>query len=161
MKLAWQIFLLVAGLLQAAPVLAQEPAASPLLGKWAVDVSKLPIPPEARPKSVTFTYTDIGNGTWTTKVDIVTADGSASHGVATYKLDGTLAPVVGSPEADTTAVMMPATNVLVMALSNHGHPGSTRVYTVAADGKTQTESVVYFGPDGKPVTRTNYFTRIR
>ncbi len=158
MKSAWHMALLAAGLLQAAPVLAQ---ASPLLGTWAVDVSRLPIPPAARPKSVTFTYADIGNGTWTTKVDIVAADGSASHGLATYKLDGTLAPVVGSPEADTTAVMMPAPNVLVMALSKGRMPGSTRVYTVAQDGRTLTESVTYFGADGKPVTRTNHFTRIR
>ena len=29
---------------------------SPLLGKWVADIGRLPIPVEARPKSVTITF---------------------------------------------------------------------------------------------------------
>jgi hypothetical protein len=145
----------------AMPALAQPVTPSPLLGTWAVDVSKLPIPPEQRPKSVTFTFNDAGGGKWSTLVDIVAPDGSATHGIATYVRDGTSWPVQGSPEADTSAVMTPKSDVLVMALSKGGMPGSIRIYTVAPDGKSMTETATYFGRDGKPVMRTNYFNRIR
>jgi hypothetical protein len=150
-----------AGLLAVAPSSAQPTTRSPLLGTWAVDVSKLPIPPEQRPKSVTFTFNDAGGGKWSTLVDIVAPDGSATHGVATYVRDGTSWPVLGSPEADTSAVMTPKPDVLVMALSKGGVPGSIRIYTVAPDGKSMTETATYFGRDGKPVMRTNYFSRVR
>lgn len=147
--------------LSAAPAAAQPTAKPPLLGTWAVDVSRLPIPPEQRPKSVTFTYSDVGEGKWATQVDIVGPDGSASHGTASYLRDGTAWPVQGSPEADTTAVVTPLPNVLVMALSKGGVPGSIRIYTVAPDGKTMVETATYFTRDGKPVMRTNYFNRVR
>jgi hypothetical protein len=161
MKSHLSILLLAASLLVAMPGLAQPVTPSPLLGTWAVDISKLPIPPEQRPKSVTFTFNDTGGGKWSTLVDIVASDGSATHGVATYVRDGTSWPVQGSPEADTSAVMTPKSDVLVMALSKGGVPGSIRVYTVAADGKSMTETATYFGRDGKPVMRTNHFNRIR
>lgn len=161
MKSALTILASATALALVSPALAQAPSASPLLGKWAVDVSKLPIPPEARPKSVTFTVSDAGGGKWSTHVDIVAADGSASHGVAIYTPDGKPAPVTGSPEADTVSVMIPAADVLVMVLSKGGVPGSTRIYTVSADGKSQTETATYFDQKGKPVMRTNHFNRIQ
>ena len=42
-----------------------------------------------------------------------------------------------------------------------GIPASTRIYTVAPDGKTMIETAGYIGEGGKPVMRTNYFKRIR
>lgn len=153
--------LLIAGVIQSAPVLAQSSTASPLLGSWAVDVSRLPIPPAARPKSVTFTFSDAGGGKWTTHVDIVDASGAASHAVSTADLDGTPAPIKNSLEADTVALKLPAPDVLVMDLVKGGIPSSTRVYTVAADGKTLIETAAYAGGNGLPMMRTNYFSRIR
>jgi len=153
--------LLLAGLCSAAPAQAQETAASPLLGSWAVDVSRLPVPPEARPKGVTMTFSDAGEGKWTTQVDIVAADGSTSHGTSTYPLDGTAAPVVDSAEADTSAVTLPVPDVLIMVLGRGGQGGSTRVFTVAADGRAMTETATYYRQDGTPVMRTNHFTRVR
>lgn len=153
--------LLLAGVLQGAPALARSSAASPLLGSWTVDVSRLPIPPAARPRSVTISFSDGGGGKWTTRVDIVDASGAASHATSSAALDGTAAPVRGSIEADTVALMLPAPNVLVMDLVKQGIPASTRVYTVAADGRTLTETVAYAGGNGMPMMRTNYFTRLR
>lgn len=145
----------------AAPLAGQSPVPSPLLGAWAVDVSRLPVPAEARPRSVTMTFSDAGGGKWTTKVDIVAADGSESHGVATYERNGAPAPVQNSPEADMAAVSTPRPDVLVMALSKGGVPGSIRVMTVAPDGKTLTETAVYFDREGRPAMRPAYMTRIR
>jgi hypothetical protein len=155
------LFLSALGLLVGGAGSAKSPMPSPLLGTWAVDVSRMPMPPEQRPKSVTFTYSDAGDGRWTTQVDIVAPDGTATHGSATYLTDGKPAPVRGSPEADTTAVTMPRPDVLIMALSKGGVPGSIRIMAVAPDGKSYTETATYFDRDGNPVMRTNRFDRIR
>jgi hypothetical protein len=151
---------LIAGAVHNAPALAQSSIRSPLLGSWAVDVSRLPIPPEARPRSVTITFSDAGSGKLTTHVDIVDAGGAESHAIGTTTLDGKAASVTGS-EADTAATKMPAPNVLVMALGKGGMPASTRIYTVAEDGKSLVETAAYTGDSGLPVMRTNYFTRVR
>lgn len=154
---------LAAFLIPNAPAFACSPALSPppLVGNWAVDVSRLPIPPEARPKSVTIKFSDMGCGNWATQVDIVNADGTKLHSEGVAPLDGTPTAAKDSIEADVTAMKMPSPNVLVMQLGKSGMPASTRIYTVAADGKTMIETAAYFGQDGKPILRTNHFTRIR
>jgi hypothetical protein len=48
-----------------------------------------------------------------------------------------------------------------LQLSKGGVPGSTRIYTVSADGQRMTETAAYFTDDGKPVVRTHQFTRVR
>lgn len=152
--------LLAAVLIQHAPASARSSNASPLIGSWAVDVSRLPMPPAARPKRVTITFGTAAGGRWSTRVDIVDAGGVESRAIGTLPLDGT--PVsVTSLEADISAAKMPTPNVLVMQLGKNGIPGSTRIYTVAADGKTMVETAAYFDKGGKPILRTNYFTRIR
>ncbi|HTH28042.1 MAG TPA: hypothetical protein VL918_06200 [Sphingobium sp.] len=143
-----------------APVTVQATPESPLLGSWAVDVSRLPMPPEARPKRVTITYSDAGGGKWRTDVEVLRQDGSQDRATGTHTLDGTPAPVAGNFEADTSAARLPEPNVLIMALAKGGIPASTRIYTVAPDGKTMTETAVYFR-DGQPVMRTNHFTRVK
>jgi hypothetical protein len=143
------------------PTLAGPPVVSPLIGRWAVDTARLPIPPEARPKSVTFTFASADDGKWGTQVEIVGSDGSRSHGEGIAALDGTAAPVKGSLEADLAAVKMPAPNVLVMMLAKAGVPASTRIYVVAADGESMIETAAYFAKDGTPLMRTNYFTRLK
>ena len=156
--------LLAAGAMQSAPALAessrQAPAPSPLLGSWAVDISRLPMPQEARPQSVTITFADAGDAKWKVNVDIVDAGGTKINAYGTYALDGTAAPGQGSTiEADTGAIKMPAPNVLIMGLGKGGMPASTRVYTVAADGKSMIETAVSF--DNVPLMRTFSFTRVR
>ncbi|HEY0621485.1 hypothetical protein [Sphingomonas sp.] len=157
---AFVAILLLASAAMATPVSAQTSAPSPLLGSWAVDLSRLPIPPEARPKSVTITYSDAGDGKWRTNVDVIRQDGSADRATSTHALDGTPAPVAGNFEADTTAARLPERNVLILALAKGGIPASTRIYAAAPDGKTMTEVAVYFR-DGQPVMRTNYFARVK
>lgn len=153
--------LLAAVLIPCTPVLARASKASPLVGSWAVDVSRLPMPPEARPKSVTITFGEASGGKWTTQVDIVDGGGTKSHAVSTAVLDGTAVPITGSTEADIAALRMPTPDVLVMALGRGGIPASTRIYAVAADGKRMVETATYFGDNGRPIMRTNYFTRVK
>lgn len=151
---------LVIAMLSASPVRATG-VGSPLLGRWSVDVSRLQMPPAARPKRVTITFAEAAGGRWETRVDIVDAGGSSRHAVSTTSLDGQGAPISNDFEADTVALKLPLPNVLVMDLVKGGVTASTRVYTVAPDGRTMTETVSYAGRDGMPFMRTNYFSRVR
>lgn len=153
--------LLAVGAAQTALAVERPPATSPLLGSWTVDLSRLPLPPAARPKRVTITFGDAGDGRWTTEVDIVDAAGTATHAVGTATLDGTPEAVEGSSEADIAALTQPTQDVLVMSLGKQGRPASTRVYAVARDGRTMVETAAYFGTDGRPIMRTTHFSRVR
>jgi len=141
--------------------IAAHSTASPLIGSWLLDTSRMPVPPAQRPRSVRFTFADAGDNKWTTHVDIVYAPGEEVHSVGTAPLDGSLSVVENSPEADTGAAKQPAPNVLVMALRKGGVLVSTRIYSVMPDGQTLVETAVYPGNDGVPVMKTNYFTRVR
>lgn len=152
--------LLTAVALHAAPVLADSPVSSPLTGKWAIDVAKLPMPPEARPKSVTLEFSTQADGKWNTQVKIVNPDGSTMHSDATLPLDGTPGAVTGDYWADVSAMKMPAPNVLVLQLAYKGTPSSTRIYTVTGDGKTLTETKAFFSKEGSPMLQTTTFSRI-
>lgn len=142
------------------PAFAGSQAVSPLVGRWAIDVAKLPMPAEARPKSVILEFQDASDGKWSTRVEIVDQNGSKMHAEATLPLDGTPGRTSGNYWADVSAVKMPAPNVLVMQLSDHGTPASTRIYSVAGDGKTLTETKAFFSKDGSPILQTNLFTRV-
>jgi hypothetical protein len=139
---------------------AQDPNSSAsLLGVWAVDTSRLPMAPAARPKSVKITFSDAGTDRLNTKVEVVDPAGNrlVAEGVTT--LDGAPTQVKSNFEADVSATTMPRAGVLIMQLGKNGLPASTRIYTVAPDGANMIETVAFFGPDGMPVLRKNYFSR--
>jgi hypothetical protein len=144
----------------ATPALAAPPVA-PLLGSWALDLMRSEIPPEARPRSVTITYADVGAGKWNTTVNIVGSNGHKIDATATYMLDGTSAPGTGYPNIDMVAVKVPSPNVMVAAFYKEGMPRSTRTYIVSADGRTMSENIVWLNLNGKPEIATNLFNRVR
>jgi lipocalin len=150
----------VAILLPCASAHADAPTSSPLLGSWAVDVSRIPRPPQERPKSVTLTFGQADDGKVLVRADIVEQSGGTLHAEGAATLDGRATPVKSSFEADTMALQRPAPNVLVMMLAKDRSGASTRIYTVAADGRSMTETVAAFAPDGSPAMRINYFTRV-
>lgn len=134
---------------------------SRLLGSWSVDIARLPMPPEQRPKNVRFSFDDAGDGKWKVRVDIVYAPGDEVHSTSTAALDGTSALIENSPEADHVQLKQPVPNVLVMALQRDGVLVSTRIYSVMPDGQSLVETAVYPGQDGLAVMKTNYFERVR
>lgn len=143
----------------ATPALAAG-TASPLLGSWALDLEHSQIPADQRPKSVTITYKDAGGGKWSTDVAIVGSNDGKINATGTYPLDGSPAPSTGYHNVDTVAAKVPEPNVLVMAFYKEGMPRTTRTYTVSADGKTMSETIVWLNINGKPEITTNQFTRV-
>lgn len=145
----------MAGLAQAG-----EPMPSPLYGTWAVDVARLPMPPEARPRSVHIRFAPAPDGRLSTLVEVVGPDGMRMSAASVSALDGVPVAVQGNLEADTASTTMPRPDVLVMQLSRAGVPGSTRIYTLDASGDAMTETGANYGDDGKPMTRVNHFARV-
>ncbi|MFN5777986.1 MAG: helix-turn-helix transcriptional regulator, partial [Novosphingobium sp.] len=69
-------------------------------------------------------------------------------------------PISGNMDfIDTVALRQPAPNTLVMTLGKNGTPVSTRVYAVAKDQKTMTETIVWAGQE-MPKLETTFFTRV-
>lgn len=146
------VLLLLAMCVAAPQARATEP--SPVLGRWSVDVSRLPMPPEARPKRVTFAFDAVESDKWRIRVEIVQADGSERISTATVALDGSTSAIAGDTlEADAIAARLPQPGVLVLALGKARVPASTRVYAVSADGRHLVETATHFGADGKAVMR--------
>jgi hypothetical protein len=144
----------------AAPVPAATTGASPILGLWKLDLAS--VPAEARPAGVTAEFASTGAGTegWNTSYVITARDGSVRRVTSRERLDGRAVPIEGDrAEADSVAMTHPAPDVLVMALTKDGRPGSVRVYSVSKDGTAMTESAALLGDDGKPVVRTFRWTR--
>lgn len=153
------VALLATIVLHVVPAHADSPTGSPLVGHWTLDVGTLPMPPEARPKSVSLDFGDAPDDKWTTRVEIVEQSGNRMHGESTLSLDGTPGRATGNYWVDVIAAKMPAPNVLVMQFVYEGIPRSTRVYSVSQDGKVLTETEAYFKEDGTPMMRTAFFSR--
>jgi hypothetical protein len=142
-------------------IAAEQPAKSPLLGVWSVDVSRLPMAPAVRPKSVTITFSEVASNSLRTLVEVVDPAGNRMDADGVTPLDGAPTAVKSNFETDISATTMPRPEVLIMQLGKNGIPASTRIYSVNADGNSMTETVAHFTTDGKPVLRRNYFTRVR
>lgn len=133
-------------------------ARTPLAGRWALDIEG--IPAAERPRSVTISFAVAPDRGWTTEVAIVAEDGSSRTARSTARLDGRAVPVSGTMDfIDSVALRQPDASTLVMTLGKGGRQVSTRVYTVAADGLSMTETIVS-GADTVPGIATTTFTRI-
>ena len=144
----------------APPPAAQSTAAasSPLLGRWSLDLMR--IPAEERPRSVTLEFRRSADQIWTGIVDIVGPDGTEQHAQSSARMDGVPVPLQGNMVfADTVSMRQPAPETLVMTFAKNGNPVSTRVYTVAKDRKSMTETIVWAGAS-EPRMVTTYFNRI-
>lgn len=131
---------------------------SPLVGNWSLDTGR--IPESERPQKVTISFAVSPDQAWITRVAIVAPDGSAAEAVSTASLDGVPVPISGNMGfIDTVSLRQPSPNTLVMTLGKAGKRVSTRVYTVANDGRSMTETIVWAG-EGIPDLPTTYFTRI-
>ncbi|WP_293697373.1 MULTISPECIES: helix-turn-helix domain-containing protein [unclassified Sphingopyxis] len=130
----------------------------PLVGSWSLDASLMPA--KERPQRVTMTFRASPDGKWTTLVEIIAPDGSSRHAESTARLDGVPVPISGNMDfIDTVALRQPAPDTLVMTLGKAGTRVSTRVYTVAKDLKSMTETIVW-SSDNRQKLETTQFNRI-
>ena len=137
---------------------ATPAAPSPLAGRWSLDTAL--IPAAERPRRVTITFRPAPGDKWATEVEIVAADGTVQRGESIAAADGVPVPVSGTLGfLDTVSLRQPAANTLVMTLGKNGAPVSTRVYTVAKDGASMTETIIWPG-NSLPGLETTTFRRM-
>lgn len=130
----------------------------PLVGRWSLDASLMP--EQERPQRVTMTFRPSQDGKWTTRVEIVAPDGSIKHAESTAAPDGVAVAITGNMDfIDSVALRQPAPDTLVMTLGKAGTRVSTRVYTVAKDLKSMTETIVW-SADSRQKLETTRFDRI-
>jgi DNA-binding CsgD family transcriptional regulator len=143
---------------QSAETAEAAKAAPPLAGKWSLDVARLP--ENERPVAVTITFTPEAEGRWHTLVWIENRDGGAIKAESTAATDGVPVPVGGNfAEIDSVALRQPAPDTLVMTLAKGSERFSTRVYTVAKDGRSMTETIIWANGE-MPEPRTTTFNRV-
>jgi hypothetical protein len=113
---------------------AHAQATNPLVGTWKLNVAKS----SGGFKSGTTKIEAVGEGVKFI-VDMVAADGKASHWTFTANFDGKDVAVTGaSPYGDTTAVTRVDANTIQMASKKAGKPTVVQTVVVSADGKTRT-----------------------
>ena len=168
-----RLFLHPAAAVLVAAVLIPEPAAvaqaqataseaSPFLGAWELDLTRMPDTYGPPPKRVVFTFSDVGTGQWRTSVDITAPDDSVRHRAIQDRRDGRAVPSEGEQlEGDSAAVQSPAPNVLVLSIAKDRRFNSVRVYVVSPDGQEMTESAANVDEAGAPFVRNFHFRRIR
>lgn len=131
---------------------------APLAGSWLLDASLMP--QDVRPQRVTMTFRPAPDGKWATRVEIVGPDGIRRHAESSAALDGVPVPVSGNLDIiDSVALRQPEPDTLVMTLSKGAARVSTRVYTVANDRRSMTETIVW-SSDRRQKLETARFNRI-
>ena len=130
-----------------------------LLGTWTIDVSKMTRPNP--PKSVTIGISEVAAGMFHMTVNVISPDGTTSHGEGTFGSDGTPAKALGSADLDTVSMTMPSRRILVMGAAFRGHPSNTRVFSLSDDGEHMIETIVSHRPDGTPHTEVNTWNRLK
>ncbi len=137
-------------------------ARSAFLGKWELDLTRMPDTYGPSPNRVLFEFQEIGEGKWRTTIDITDRDGSVRRMAMAYRPDGTPTPAeIPNGEADSVAVLLPVPEVLVVNLGRAKTLGSVRVYTMLAGGNEMIESAAGINGEGQPFVRTFHFKRVR
>jgi hypothetical protein len=154
-RLGAAIALAVSALVASAVAFAAKPHA--LAGTWVVDVSRIEQPNP--PKSVTMTLAEADGGTFEMSIAIETPDGQIMHAGGVFKPDGTAVRVQGSMDVDVVSMTMPNSRTLVMGGGFGGKPTSSRVWTLADDGKEMVEIAIRHLPDGTPYVRKFHWKR--
>lgn len=148
------------GLIVATPPADPAPTVAPaagIAGRWALDLSG--VPEAERPQRVILAFAPGRDGRWTNAVTIVGTDGSVREGRSIAAADGVPVPIKGNLGfADSVALRQPDPATLVMTLRRGGASVSTRVYTVASNGREMTETITWAAGDDQQL-RTMRFIR--
>ena len=116
------------------------------VGTWKFNLAKSKYQQGQAPKSITLLYEAAGAGIKVT-VDGVAADGSALRYSYTANYNGKEIPVVGNPDADTSARTRVNATTTKLVNKKGGKILSTETFVVSADGKTLT--ITTAGKDAK------------
>jgi hypothetical protein len=121
-------------------------AQDPFDGTWRLNTAKSTYDPGPAPDKATVTIKSDGT-TWTV-TSAASSEGKPLETSYTVKLDGTPAPLKGSPVADMVSVKRIDSRNVELKSMNGGKPVSESRATVSADGKTATVTGTGMTPRG-------------
>ena len=139
--------------LASAPALAQS---NPLVGTWKLNAAKS--------KGTTFKsggtkVEAAGDGVKFT-VDLVGADGSATHWAFTANYDGKDNPVTGkNPYGDTVALTRVDAKTTRITVKQGGKVTVTQTIVVSDDGKTRTTTTKGTDAKGQPIDAVSFYEK--
>jgi hypothetical protein len=116
--------------------LAADPAPSPFIGNWSLNVAKSKFEGTPPVKSYTLTITDAGGGKTHNRAEWVDSDGTKGQAEYTADPGGKPTPVAGYANADSVSVKSTGPRSLEMSLRKGGKEIEWGKYRVSADGKT-------------------------
>jgi hypothetical protein len=150
-RLRQMIVVLLAGFVGSAltPYI-QAQAPKGLVGTWKLNQEKSKFSPGPAPKSMTVTYSAVGDDGMKIVVDVVPAVGTAEHWEMTAHYDGKDHPVTGNPNADTIVLKKVSDLRGESTFKKGGKVTATNVRTLSSDGKTLTITSAGTTVDGKP-----------
>jgi hypothetical protein len=135
-----------------AAALAQS--SDPLIGTWKLIVGK-----SKGVKSGSTTIEAAGKGIKFT-VDLVPADGAASHWAFTANYDGKDYPVTGnSPYGNTAALTRVDAKTIRITSKQDGKVTTTSTIVVSGDGKTRTTTIKGTDVKGQPVDVVSFYEK--
>ena len=126
----------------------------PLIGTWKLNVAK-----SKGVKSGSTTIEAAGKGIKFT-VDLVPADGAATHWEFTANYDGKDYPVTGnSPYGNRVRVERVDARTLRITSTENGKATTTSTIVVAENGKTRTTTIKGTDVKGQPVDVVSYYEK--
>jgi hypothetical protein len=134
---------------------AAKQANNSLAGTWKLNLSKSKYQGTRAPQSLTVTVEDRGDGLIVMRSEATMDDGSSNVTAGAFKCDGKNYPFVlrqdqSIPLSIACIETARARYELDLKLEN-GQPLQKTLRTVAEDGKTMTDTMTAFSPDGQSV----------
>lgn len=142
----------IIGAMLGSVALAQS--SDPLVGTWRLNVAK-----SKGVKSGSTVIEAVGKGIKFV-VDLVPADGTATHWEFTANFDGKDYPVTGnSPYGNMVSVERPNPKTLTITSKQNGKVTTTSTIVVSDDGKTRTTTIKGTDIKGQPVDIVSLYER--
>ena len=140
-------------------VVAWAQAPKGMEGTWKLNAAKSTFSPGPAPKSMTVTYSTVGEDGMRIVVAVTPADGEAQKWEMTAHYDGKDHPVKGNPNADTIMVKRIDDRTGESTFKKDGKVTATNRRVLSADGKTLTITSTGMTADGKPRKDVQVFER--
>ncbi len=134
-------------------------AADPFAGTWVLDAARSSYSPGLAPAAVIETTRDIGNGRFSTAIDVTAQNGTVTHFEIAYANDGADYPVAGPVPGEAASSRQVDPQTLESTLKIDGKPILTTREVMSGDLNTLTSTTVGTAPGGAPIRNVQVYRR--
>jgi hypothetical protein len=131
------------------------------VGTWRINIAKSKYSPSPAPKAGTLTISQSGASGVKIDAESTNADGTPTRIQYDAQFDGKDYPITGFPGADAVALKRIDDKVMEAQLKSKGAVVLTVRSTLSADGKTRTSTFKGKDPQGREVSNTVVYDRVK